>query len=139
MRTKATPERPRICIVLDAVLTDAERADPTLSNKAIARAIGVSDAAVGRWRKWSEPSRDDVLAIENFIGKTPGHVDRIAGYVKSEPSNHIPTLIRESPDYDESDTEMLLRVELAARQNTQEKRDAKAAQQKNWVRPRRPV
>lgn len=133
MRTVTTPEVPRICVVLDAVLAEAEKAGSGFSNRKLAKAIGVSDAAVGRWRKGAEPSRDHVLAIERYLKKRPGYIAELAGYSEPDESNDIPTLIRRSNRYSEPYRRVLLRVEAEAALGTQEERANQAA----WAKQRR--
>lgn len=132
MRTVTTPEVPRICVVLDAVLAEAEKAGG-FSNRKLAKAIGVSDAAVGRWRKGAEPSRDHLLAVERYLKKRPGYIADLAGYNEPDEATDIPTLIRRSNRYSESWRRVLLRVEAEAAQGTQEERAEQAA----WTRRRR--
>lgn len=111
MRTKTTSEVPRICVTLDVVLSEVEKRDSRVSNRAIGKALGVADTAVGRWRKGAEPSRDHLLAIERFLGQRPGHISRLAGYVEDDDTHDIPTLIANSDRYTDSGRRVLLRVE----------------------------
>src|SRR3954464_2010463 len=89
MPNATTPieDRPAICEAIDYALAEAARADPGLTNQFIAQALGVSGAAVGRWRTTIEPTRDQQAALEHAIHKPLGYCSRLAGYVADEPTD----------------------------------------------------
>jgi transcriptional regulator with XRE-family HTH domain len=57
-------------------------ADLKLSGRALARAVGVSPAAVGHWRRGETAPRPDMAAkLETALELDPGALSRLLGYV----------------------------------------------------------
>jgi len=57
-------------------------ADLKLSGRALARAVGVSPAAVGHWRRGETAPRPDMAAkLETALELDPGTLSRLLGYV----------------------------------------------------------
>lgn len=87
MRNAATmrdtqDERPAICTAIDAALDDLFTVNHRFTNSYVAELLGTSGAAVGRWRRINEPTRDQLAALERAIGKPLGYISRLAGYVE---------------------------------------------------------
>jgi hypothetical protein len=89
---KARKDPPRICQAIDTALNEAHSSDPRFTNNYIASLLGVSGAAVGRWRHISEPTRDQLAALETAIGRPLGYCLRLAGYAADFPDMNSLTL-----------------------------------------------
>lgn len=70
-------QRQRFAVALGQALGDLK-----LSGRALARAVGVSPAAVGHWRRGETAPRPDMAAkLETALELDPGTLSRLLGYV----------------------------------------------------------
>lgn len=79
-------EPPAICRAIDVALESAFAADHRFTNRYLAGELGVSEAAVGRWRRATEPTREQLAALERALNKPLGYLSRRAGYVADDPT-----------------------------------------------------
>lgn len=122
-------ERPRVCVVIDEILAEAIIRDPSLTHRAIAAMVGISEMQISRWRRVVEPTLDQIAELESAISKPPGYILVRAGYIASDKKKpRIEDLIRADTGLSDAYQSIMLDMLDSGRRNTKRER----ARQREW-------
>lgn len=118
------PDVPAICPAIDTVIEESG-----FTNRSIATELGTSEAAVGRWRMNAEPTRDQLAALERFLGLRLGHISKLAGYFEDVDADDLLAIIHGTHLFsDNGPRRIVLRVVEEMIDETKEERKKQA----NW-------
>lgn len=135
--TSTEPDAPRICVAIDAAINDAFIVDKRFTNRYLAEQLGTSNVAVGRWRRTSEPTRDQLAELERLLDRPLGYISRLAGYIEDLPDvKTVTTELAIASDTRINDTYRKIILGILDQAITDTKRDRK--QQAEWNK-RKPV
>lgn len=113
---------------IDAMIAESGR-----TNKELAETIGVSEAAVGRWRRANRPTDDQLFALEQACERQPGYVLRAAGFIVDTNTADLLDLIRNTPQLTDTVKAFVLPMMSQAIKSSASERK----EQERWRRRRR--